>query len=234
MVRHKKHFVMGVVLSLGFLIVLKIIFSPYFGGGNALQAADKLFNSISKGSAYYIKEVEKQIAPFKGIQISVKVKLATEQLAENTATLLLARNVSVERVKDQLNVTGDIGLLLGYALEDADAMYYNRGEALTSRYGISEREAMYAWWNFLKAVQKALMEQKQFGEAKVIQNVIVKAVEVGYNFYGIVPESIGKKAGIVGFALVFYVIYTLWWGYAIFFLFEGLGLEMKAGHKKEA
>jgi hypothetical protein len=29
------------------------------------------------------------------------------------------------------------------------------------------------------------------------------------------------------------VVYTMWWGFAIFFLFEGFGLEMKAGKKKE-
>jgi hypothetical protein len=78
------------------------------------------------------------------------------------------------------------------------------------------------------------MEQKQFTQAKIMNEVITKAVEVGYNFYGISAQNIKEKAGIVTFALVFYVIYTMWWGYAIYFLFEGLGLEMKAGHKKEA
>jgi hypothetical protein len=29
------------------------------------------------------------------------------------------------------------------------------------------------------------------------------------------------------------VIYTLWWGVAILYLFEGIGLQMKAGKKKE-
>jgi hypothetical protein len=33
---------------------------------------------------------------------------------------------------------------------------------------------------------------------------------------------------------VFYVVYTLWWGFAIFFIFEGIGLSMtKAKVKKE-
>ncbi len=60
-----------------------------------------------------------------------------------------------------------------------------------------------------------------------------KGVEVAYNFAKIVPESASSKMGILGFSLVFYVIYTLWWGLAILFLFEGIGLEMKAGAKKE-
>jgi hypothetical protein len=60
-----------------------------------------------------------------------------------------------------------------------------------------------------------------------------KGVEVGYNFYGIEPKKASSKAGILSFALIFYVIYTLWWGYAILYLFHGLGLEMKARVKRE-
>ena len=66
-----------------------------------------------------------------------------------------------------------------------------------------------------------------------MSEVIKKGVEVAFNFYGIEPQSVVSKAGILSFALVFYVIYTLWWGVAIFFLFEGFGLQMKAGAKKE-
>jgi hypothetical protein len=43
-----------------------------------------------------------------------------------------------------------------------------------------------------------------------------------------------EKAGLMTFLLVFYVAYTLWWGFAIFFIFEGIGLTMsKAKVKKE-
>jgi hypothetical protein len=58
-------------------------------------------------------------------------------------------------------------------------------------------------------------------------------VEVGYNFYGIEPESAASKAGTLTFDLVFYVIYTLWWGFAIFYLSEGMGLQMTKGKKSE-
>jgi hypothetical protein len=33
--------------------------------------------------------------------------------------------------------------------------------------------------------------------------------------------------------LIFYVVYSLWWGYAILFLFEGLGLSMKRAKVKK-
>ncbi|MGC8720278.1 MAG: hypothetical protein ACP5TY_09770 [Thermodesulforhabdaceae bacterium] len=234
MIRHKKYFIFGVVLTIGFFVILWIMFHPLFGGKNALQAADDLFNSISKGSAYYMKEVRAKVEPLKGKEFSVEVKLSSDQLAENVEKLLVARKFNVTRSKDKISISGDLGTLLLNALEDSDLMYQNKGDVVKSMYGIPEKEAMFAWWNFLKGAQKALMEQKQFAQAKIMNEVITKAVEVGYNFYGINAQSIREKAGIVTFALVFYVIYTMWWGYAIFYLFEGLGLEMKAGHKKEA
>jgi hypothetical protein len=233
MVRHPKYFVLGVILTIGFFVVLWVIFSPFFGGKNGLQAADDLFNSISKGSAYYMKEVAEKAKSLKGQEMSLSVKLPSEQLAQNVEKILTSRNFTVTRSKEQIKVSGDVGALLLYAIEDSESMYHNKGEALKALYGIPEKEAMFAWWNFLKGAQKALMEQKQFAQAKVMNDVITKAVEVGYNFYGITAKSIKEKAGIAAFALIFYVIYTLWWGYAIYFLFEGLGLEMKASKKEE-
>jgi hypothetical protein len=37
---------------------------------------------------------------------------------------------------------------------------------------------------------------------------------------------------VAGF-LIFYVVYTLWYGFAIFELFEGIGLTMKKSAKQE-
>jgi hypothetical protein len=33
--------------------------------------------------------------------------------------------------------------------------------------------------------------------------------------------------------LVFYVIYTMWWGFAIFYMFDGIGLTMKKAKVKK-
>jgi hypothetical protein len=35
------------------------------------------------------------------------------------------------------------------------------------------------------------------------------------------------------FLLVFYVAYTMWWGFAIFYIFEGIGLSMKKAKVKK-
>jgi hypothetical protein len=72
-----------------------------------------------------------------------------------------------------------------------------------------------------------LKKQKLFKEAKVVALVIKKVVETSYNYYTIEPQKITDKMGIVIFSLVFYVCYTLWYGFAILFMFEGWGLRLE-------
>ena len=72
-------------------------------------------------------------------------------------------------------------------------------------------------------------------ESKIVSDVMKKAVEPAYNFYKIEGQKVSEKAGLMTGLLIFYVAYTMWWGYAIFYMFDGLGLSMKkAKVKKEA
>ena len=54
----KKELGIGAFLMATFIAVMIGIFLPLFDGGNALNYLDNLYNSISKGSAYYIPKVE--------------------------------------------------------------------------------------------------------------------------------------------------------------------------------
>ena len=63
LVKDSGHFVKGLLLLISFLVVLAIMFMPYFGESprtnqprNAMEAADDLFNAISKGSTLYIPD----------------------------------------------------------------------------------------------------------------------------------------------------------------------------------
>jgi hypothetical protein len=73
-----------------------------------------------------------------------------------------------------------------------------------------------------------LSKQKLFEEAKLVSVVQNKAIETAYNYYGIEAQSIRDKYGIVIISLLFYVVYTLWYGFGVLYLFEGLGLKL--GH----
>ncbi len=233
LIRDKKTFGIGLVLFFTFLIVLGIMFAPFFGGENALKAADKLFNSISKGSTYYIPELLKNTQALGDAKFEAAIKLRTDELAQKAQKILTVAGNQVSLAGSQLTIKGELRGTLTAALKDSDSMFHNRDSELTQRYGIGGKEALFIWWTVLKEIEKDLTKQGHFKEASFVSTVIKKGVEVAYNFFGISPESAVSKAGILTFALVFYVVYTLWWGVAILYLFEGIGLEMKAGAKKE-
>jgi hypothetical protein len=107
-------------------------------------------------------------------------------------------------------------------------MYINDGEAIFDKYGYDERRVLFNWWNATNAMDRELKKQKKFDEAKVVVLVRKKAVEAAYNYYKIEPQNISDRLGVVIVSLVFYVIYTMWYGFAIMYMFEGWGLKL--GH----
>jgi hypothetical protein len=233
LIKDKKHFTMGAALAISFLIVLVIMFSPVFNGENALQAADRLFNSIAKGSTYYFSGLLKKNEKYRETKFEATLKLTGEDMANKASKLLTQAGIGTTGSGEQLKVIGYLGQVLEAALKDSEAMFNNRGKEIADKYGFPEKEVLYTWWKIFAALGKELEKQKSFAQAAFVADVVKKGVEVGYNFYAIDPEQASAKAGILSFALVFYVVYTLWWGYGIFFLFEGIGLKMKAGKKKE-
>ena len=54
MIAEKKTFTKGAIMMVIFIVVLITFFSPVFNGQNGLEYLDDLYNSISKGSAYYL------------------------------------------------------------------------------------------------------------------------------------------------------------------------------------
>ncbi len=227
MIAHKKEFFGGFGLLVAFFVVLVIMFSPVLKGQNGLEYLDSLYNSISKGSAYYIPKVKEKTDSFMGSSIEVILKLSSEKQAQQTALLFRKGNALANTSGAQLKVAGDLGKILGNCLSDADDMYMNKGEKVSSKYGYNEKRVLFNWWNALKAMDKALKDQKKFKEAKTVALVKKKAVETAYNYYKIQPQKISDRLGIVIFSLIFYVVYTLWYGFAIMFMFEGWGLRLE-------
>ncbi|MBW2647311.1 MAG: hypothetical protein JRE23_14275, partial [Deltaproteobacteria bacterium] len=117
--------------------------------------------------------------------------------------------------------------ILTNCLADSDLMYHNDGQTLADKYGYDEQRVLYNWWKALKLVEEDLKKQSKFEEAKIVATVGTKAVETCYNYYKIDPQKIGDRFGVVIFSLVFYVGYTMWYGFAILFMFEGWGLRLE-------
>ncbi|MBI4774262.1 MAG: hypothetical protein HY788_08800 [Deltaproteobacteria bacterium] len=227
MIENKRKFYTGLGLMAAFVVVLIIFFSPVFRGQNGLDYLDNLYNSISKGSAYYIPKLRDEIQPFKGDQVAVNLKMANDEQAEQTSRLLKAGGAEVVQEASQLNVSGDLGMILDNCLVDADAMYENNGSKVSGKYGYEERVALYNWWKASKEMEKSLQKQKRFKEAEVVSLILKKAVETSYNYYKIEPQNISDKVWIVLLSLVFYVVYTMWYGFAFMFMFEGWGMKLE-------
>jgi len=227
MIADKKEFYGGLGLLIGFVVVLVIIFSPVFKGQNGLEYLDALYNSISKGSAYYIPKVKAETDTFVGKSVSTTIEMKDESQTQQTAALFMKGGALVNISGTQLKIEGDLGKILENCLADADRMYMNDGQGISSKYGYNEKQVVYNWWQALKALNKDLTKQKQFKAASAVDMVATKAVETSYNYYQIEPQKISDRAFIVFFSLVFYVVYTLWYGFAVMFMFEGWGMKLE-------
>ena len=232
----KKLFGKGALLMLSFIAVFILIFSPVFPGGqNGLDFSDDLFNKLSKGSSYFIPAVAKSVKAFDGKQVNVEVKMKSPEDVKTSVLLLEKVGAKGEAKGDTIVVTADLGAMLGKVVADSDILYKDETDKLTAAYGMDGKAAMKGWWTLLNAMIKPLQKIKLIEEANVVNAVNQKAIEPAYNFAGIPAENILTKIPTVAGLLIFYVIYTMWYGYAIFDMFGGMGLSMsKSKIKKEA
>jgi len=234
-IKNSKVFNIGALFAVTFMGVLFTIFSPVFEGKNGLEFADASFNRLAKGSSYFIPKVSRVVESKVGTSFTANMTLDKAEDAESTAKLFAAAGAKVEQNGAQLKIAGDLGLVLRSSLKDADAMYRNDGKSVSERYKIDEKKTLQYWWTAFSKMEKNMKKEKLLAEAKVISEVMKKGIEPGYNFYQIDANKVSEHAGMLSGLLVFYVFYTMWWGYAIFYMFEGFGLTMKkAKVKKEA
>ncbi|MCD4742676.1 MAG: hypothetical protein K8R67_09415 [Desulfobacteraceae bacterium] len=225
MIANKKSFIIGLAMLASFTIILVIIFMPIFNGHNGLSSLDNLFNSISKGSAYYVPAVEEEVSTFKGNNLNLAIEIDDKAMVEKSALLLQKAGADVKINGAELKINGDIALILQACLKDSVLMYNNDGESLKAKYNYNEKAVIYNWHNLLSKIDKELTREKNFKNAKVTALVNHKVVETAYNYYGIVAKTVKESMGALIFSLVFYVLYTLWYGFGLMYIFEGVGLK---------
>lgn len=228
MIHDKQRFAIGVGLMAVFLLGLVLIFRPMFPNGkNTLDYLDGVFNSTSKASAYYIPAQREKAAKLAGSALSVTVTAKGPEQALRTEKLFRAAGANVVTEGTKLSVSGDLGRIVGEALADADAMFKNDGAGVSAKYGFDERRVLYAWHGALGEVMKDLNRQGRFKEALAIRDAVTKGLEPAYNYYGVTAVAMKDMIWIALAALIGYVVYTVWYGYAILYLFEGLGLNLE-------
>jgi len=234
LVKNRKRFWSGLFFGASFLVVLLLLFSPVFDGRNGLEFADDTFNRLAKGSSYFIPGVSKDVEKVSGSNISVTIKLEKPDDAARIARLFTMAGTKVDVTQSTLKMEGNLGVLLLSILRDADEMFKNNGKSISERYGYDEKKVLKDWWQGLSLIAKMLKKEKSLELAKTIDEVNKKAVEPAYNFYKIEAQKVSEHVILLSALLLFYVVYTMWWGYSIFYTFEGVGLNMrKSKIKKE-
>ncbi|MEW6203213.1 MAG: hypothetical protein AB1546_14635 [bacterium] len=240
MIKNGTAFGFGVFLALIFFGLLVLIFSPVIKGRNGLQFADDSFNRLAKGSSYFVPKVSESAEKFIGKKLNLTVKFDEKDKKDRTVDLnavsrvftMAGAQVEVGKDTGKVIIKGDLGKILMSAVSDSDSMYKNNGEAVSARYGVDEKTVMRAWWGVLNKADKQLKKDRLLSESKIVGEINRKAVEPAYNFYGIEAQRVSEHAGLLTMLLVFYIFYTLLWGYAIYLLFNGLGLTMKKAKVK--
>lgn len=236
---NKKAFGKGLILLATFLALFAVIISPIFEGDRGtkitgLEYADAMFNSLSKGSSYFIPAVRDRVKSVEGKQVEVTIPVKNAERGKLMVLALDKAGIKTQLDGDKFTYTGDLGVLLNAAVADSDLMYANNGTAVSQKYDNAHAlDMMGAWWHMLSPSIKALQKQDRVADASVVDAVLRRAVEPGNNFYSVPATKVADHLLLMAALLIFYVVYTLWYGFAIFELFDGVGLTMSKSKVKQ-
>ena len=236
---NKKAFGKGMILLATFAALFAVIVSPVFKddkGKNitGLEYADAMFNSLSKGSSYFIPAVRERLKSVESKEAQVTITVKNADRAKLMVLVLDKAGLKGSVEGDKLTWSGDLGRMLNAAVVDSDHMYNNNGTAVSQRYdNASPTAVMGAWWHLLNPSIKGLQRQNKIAEASVVDAVVRRAVEPGNNFYTVPATKVMDHLFLMTALLVFYVVYTLWYGFAIFEIFDGIGLTMSKSKVKQ-
>lgn len=241
LIHAKAPFFRGSLMLVSFLVLFFALLMPIMRDENGkhitgLEYADNVFNELSKGSSYFIPGVRQNVKNIDGKVVTVTVKLKKGDLAPIAAMALQKSGATdVSATDGKVTFTGDLGKILASVTDDSDALYHNDADKVSQKYGGENAlKVAAAWWYLLSPSIKELQKQRLIVEAQVVDQVLRRAIEPGNNFYSVTAAKVSEHILLMAAMLIFYVLYTLWYGFAIFELFEGMGLAMtKSKVKKE-
>ncbi len=238
LVHEKKPFIKGSLMLVTFAVVFFALLSPIFHDEHGrpltgLQFADNVFNELSKGSSNFIPTVREQLKSLEGKTVDVTVKLKKPEKAELACKVIQMAGLEASTENGKLTYKGEIGRLLAQVVDDSEHLYKNDDKSVADRYGVPALDVTSAIWYVLTPSIKELQKKGMIAEAKVLDQVIRRALEPGHNFFGVEPVNVKDHVLLLACMLIFYIIYTLWYGFSIFELFEGIGLAMTKSKVKQ-
>lgn len=231
LILHRSPFLKGLLLLSSFVLLLWVMMLPLFkdSEGNrqtSLQYADTIFNELSKGSSFFIPQVLQIVKDLKSTNTSLSISMPDAALANLALLELQKSGLTDAQLSDgKLSFHGNLAAVLHRALDDSAYLYDNDGEALSERYeNAKPLDIARAWWHMLNPAIKELQKQNHLAEAAAVEQVVRRAIEPANNFYGLPTANVAENALLLCALLAFYVLYAIWYGFAIYNLFDGFGL----------
>jgi len=236
LVVNPRRFRIGVVGLVTFAAVLVVCLCPVFGGRTGLEQTDLFFNELAKHSACYIPEARAQVDRFKGQDIDLGVRPREMADPQRLVHVITTNGFAATITQDgRVRVLGDLGLLATVVLDDADLAFRDDVDALRRKYAMTREEVVYCWWTIFNGLTRRYAQQNRSAETNFTQFITTKVLEPAYNFRGIQARDIRHRYLPVAALLGLYVLGTLWYGFAILYLFEGLGITAtRSASKAEA
>lgn len=232
----RKKLAIGLVGLVSFFVALAFWVSPVIDHKTGLEWADGLFNQLAKNSIYFMPAAARMAAKFEGVVVDIGISSRWPGADARVAQIVRANGMSARVIGDgRVRVMGDLGLLGRAAAGDADLLFKGEEQELQKKYGMTGKEVIYYWWTAFDGLTRRYIQENQASEADFAKYMTTRVLEPSYNFARIKAENISENAGTIVFLLGFYILYTLWFGFSIMYLFEGFGIKTtRPVEKKEA
>ena len=220
-----RRFALGLGLLAAFAVLLAFMLAPLSDGKSLLVVADGLFNARAKSSVNSFDKAESQAAKWVGTSVDLGVSPDEVADAEQVLRVLAGHAEGTQAPDGRVRVTGDLGTLAEAAIADAAVLYRNETEGFAADHsGVSAAQAAYSWWLVFDGLSRRYVQEDQAGKAAFTRLVSTKVLEPSFNFRGIAVQSSGESALKLAGLLAFYLAYTMLFGLAIMYIFEGLGI----------
>lgn len=233
MIRDRAKFNIGILGLVTFFIALTIWLSPVIDDQTGLQWADNFFNQLSKNSSHFIPRVSQDAERYRGKGFQAQVTVKDPAIAQHIAQLFARAGSEAKTRGNQVTLAGDLGAVAKIVIADAEVMYENREHDLQAKYGFPGREVIFCWWTALDAIYQQFVDSGDVTTSNFASALKTKVCEPAYNFAGITPRNASDAGLLLFMLLAFYIVYTVWYGFSILYLFEGLGITAQATRREE-
>ncbi len=230
LIHHTRSFVKGMLLLLTFagmciVLLCPVLQNEYGSHMTGLQYADSVFNSLSKGSSYFVPEVRESLKEMQGRVVAVSVPIKNE-LGDAMVRAYQAVGADARIEAQRFYVNGDLGVILNAVTDVGDRLYFNDPKTVEDRFHQPALMVARAFWYSLNPAVKDLQRQGLIAEARMVDQVLRRALEPGNNFYSVPVAKVSDHVLLIVVMLAFYIMYTLWYGFGIMELFQGIGLSL--------